>query len=250
MCYYRVSTDKQGERGLGIASQKAAVRKYLQEVNGVEVGEGYIDVESGRRKDRPQLDEALRQCRLWGATLCVAKLDRLSRDAEFLLKIVRESGERGVVFCDMRNIPEGEAGKMLIVMLASVAALEAEMISKRTKSALAQIKRELAEKGKRVSKAGRVHTRLGNPHPEGFGAYGRKGGLESVKVRREKVQERVSDLLPVVDIIRAKGIVTLQGIADELNRRGHRAPRGGRWATAQVWHLLRHVDAQDCEVAA
>ena len=248
VAYYRVSTDKQGDRGLGMAAQREAVERYVRSVDGEQVGDGFKEVESGKRSDRTQLDEALRMCRLHRATLVVAKLDRLARNAEFLLKVVRESGERGVVFCDLPTIPEGEAGKMLISMMAHVAAIEAEAISKRTKAALAQIKREL-EKGERISSSGKPHKRLGNPHPEGFAAYARKGGLASVKVRRVKAEEKAQDMLPVVDVIRARGIVTLQGIANELNRRGHRAPRGGSWASAQVWHLLRHVERAD-EVAA
>jgi DNA invertase Pin-like site-specific DNA recombinase len=233
VCYLRVSTDRQGERGLGIAAQRAAVASYIKSHAGERVAE-CVEVESGKKTDRPQLNEALRLCRLHDAVLLIAKLDRLARNVHFVSGLMEAKVD--FIACDFP-----EANRLTIHIIAAVAEHEAKMISERTKAALAQVKLEL-KKGRRKSKtSGKWHKRLGNPRwAKSLGEHSRKGGLESVKVRRKQAKAKAEDLLPVVDIIRAKGIVTLQGIATELNRRGHRAPRGGEWASAQVWHLLRH----------
>ena len=138
--YLRVSSKKQGDSGLGIESQRQSVENYLDGGKWKLVKE-FVEVESGKKNDRPAFDAALRACRLQNATLIVGKLDRLARNAEFLLKIVRESGSRGVVFCDLPDIPEGPAGKLIITQMAAVAEFEGACISARTKAALAAAKR-------------------------------------------------------------------------------------------------------------
>jgi DNA invertase Pin-like site-specific DNA recombinase len=90
VAYYRVSTDKQGKSGLGLDAQREIVTKYLNGGNWSLLQE-FVEVESGKRTDRTQLDAALKLCRKHGATLIVAKLDRLARDTRFLLKVVHDS---------------------------------------------------------------------------------------------------------------------------------------------------------------
>ena len=131
----QVSTDKQKRSGLGLAAQKEAVAAYLNGGRWKLTGE-FTEVESGKKDDRPQLVQALAMCRLQNATLVVAKLDRLARNAEFLRSIVRESGDKGVIFCDLPKVPEGPTGKFLIGIMAEVAELEAGLIGQRTKAAL------------------------------------------------------------------------------------------------------------------
>lgn len=133
--YLRVSTERQGRSGLGLEAQREAVAKALRD-GGRELAGEFVEVESGRLNDRPQLREALAVCRLTGATLIVAKLDRLSRDARFLLSVVEGAGEGGVVFCDLPTIPAGPVGKFLVTQMAAVAELEAGLISQRTRAAL------------------------------------------------------------------------------------------------------------------
>ncbi len=97
----------------------------------------FQEVESGKRADRPQLAAALAACRTRRAVLVIAKLDRLARNARFLLSVVEGSGEAGVVFCDLPSVPAGPIGKFMVTQLAAVAELEAGLTSQRTKAALA-----------------------------------------------------------------------------------------------------------------
>src|SRR5918995_5186744 len=118
VAYYRVSTDKQGRSGLGLEAQQAAVRDYLNGGNWKLLAE-VTEVESGKRSDRPKLDDAMRLCRLHGATLVIAKLDRLSRDAHFLLGLQKA----GVDFV-AADMPD--ANKMTVGIMALVAQHERE----------------------------------------------------------------------------------------------------------------------------
>src|SRR5690349_10952235 len=130
--YYRVSTDKQGKSGLGLDAQKAAVSDRLNGGRWQIVGE-FIEVESGKRASRPELDAAIAACKKQKATLIVAKLDRLSRNVSFLLKLI-ESGLE-VFFADLPEL-NGAMGKFVLITMANVAELEAGLISERTKAAL------------------------------------------------------------------------------------------------------------------
>src|SRR5688572_7815435 len=127
--YYRVSTDRQGKSGLGLEAQQQAVRDYLNGGRWQLVAE-VVEVESGKRSDRPKLQEALRLCRLHGATLVIAKLDRLARNVNFVSNLM----ESGVDFVAV-DFPQ--ANRLTVHILAAVAEHEAEAISARTKAALA-----------------------------------------------------------------------------------------------------------------
>ena len=130
--YLRVSTTRQGIDGLGIEAQRAAVEWLVQDNEGLLLAE-YREVESGKANKRPELDAALTRCRKESATLVVAKLDRLSRNAGFLLSL-RDSGVN-VVCCDYP-----EADRFMIGVLALMAERERDMISQRTKEALGRLK--------------------------------------------------------------------------------------------------------------
>src|SRR6516162_2595814 len=131
--YLRVSTDRQGKSGLGLEAQRSAVADYLNGGSWSLVKE-FLEVESGKRSDRPMLADAIKACREYGAKLVIAKLDRLSRDAHFLLGLE----EAGVDFvaADMPN-----ANRLTVGIMAMVAEDEALRISERTKAALAAAKR-------------------------------------------------------------------------------------------------------------
>src|SRR6476620_5085330 len=118
--YYRVSTAQQGRSGLGLEAQREAVRDFLNGGDWTLTGE-FTEVESGKRTDRPQLDAALALCRLTGATLIVAKLDRVARNVRFLLSVVEGTGDAGVVFCDLPTVPSGALGKFIVTQMAAVA---------------------------------------------------------------------------------------------------------------------------------
>src|SRR5215510_570518 len=134
VAYARVSTDRQGKSGLGLEVQREAVQQFVQGRGGAIIAPEYIEVESGKRNDRPKLTQALKRCRLTGATLVVAKLDRLLRNAAFLLTL-RDSG------VDLVAADLPEANTMTVGVMAVVAQHEREAISARTKAALAAAKR-------------------------------------------------------------------------------------------------------------
>ena len=130
--YCRVSTDRQGKSGLGLEAQRAAVETFL---NGGDwrIAGDFVEIESGANCERPQLAEAIRACRVYGAKLLIAKLDRLSRDAHFLLGL--EKAGVDFVAADMPT-----ANRLTVGILAMVAEEERRMISARTKAALEQAK--------------------------------------------------------------------------------------------------------------
>src|SRR6516225_5307917 len=131
--YLRVSTDRQGKSGLGLEAQRSAVADYLNGGKWSLVKE-FKEIESGKRADRPMLAEAIKACRVYGAKLVIAKLDRLSRDAHFLLGL--EKAGVDFVAVDMQN-----ANRLTVGIMAMVAEDEGRRISARTKDALAAAKR-------------------------------------------------------------------------------------------------------------
>ena len=120
VAYYRVSTKHQGGTGLGIEAQRKAVTDFING-NGSRVMAEHVEVESGKNGNRPELANALSKCKETGATLVVARLDRLPRNTKFLLTLV--DAEVSVVFCDLPQIPEGPIGRFFITMLAATAEL-------------------------------------------------------------------------------------------------------------------------------
>jgi DNA invertase Pin-like site-specific DNA recombinase len=143
VAYYRVSTERQGQSGLGLEAQRAKVEAMAAERRAEVVAE-FVEVESGRKVDRPQLTAALAEARRLGAAVAVAKLDRIARDAELVLRLSREAeanGMAGFLFCDLPDIDATTAaGRMVLSVMASVAEFEGRRISERTKEALAAAK--------------------------------------------------------------------------------------------------------------
>lgn len=143
IAYIRVSTARQGESGLGLEAQRAKVAQLAAERGATVVAE-FVEVESGRKADRPQLAAALAEARKLGAVVAVAKLDRIARDAELLLRLTREAaanGMGGFLFCDLPDVDATTAaGRMVLTVMASVAEFEARRISERTREALAAAK--------------------------------------------------------------------------------------------------------------
>ena len=218
--YLRVSNERQGRSGLGLEAQRAAVTEYLNGGDWTLIRE-FIEVESGKRSDRPQLAAALHLCRLTGATLVVAKLDRLARDAAYLRSIERGAGEGGVVFCDLPNVPAGPVGKFLVSQMANVAELEAGLISARTKAALAAAK----ERGKKLGGYRGVR-----PPPADV----------AVAARRKAASAFAASVGPIAGELRDGGL-SLRQIAAELTCRGIRTSRGGQWTAAAVNAVLQRA---------
>jgi DNA invertase Pin-like site-specific DNA recombinase len=216
--YLRVSTERQGHSGLGLEAQRQAVADFLSKGDNTHIGE-FVEVESGRKKDRPELNKALHMAKVTGATLLVAKLDRLSRNVVFLA-ILRES-KTPFICADMPS-----ATNFTIGILAEVAQHEAKMISTRVKAALAIVKQQ--------------GVKLGCPNGaaairrSGSGNGGRDGGA----ARKRNADNFAQDLMSVIADVRAKGITSLNGIARELNEREILTARGGKWYPTTVANVM------------
>jgi DNA invertase Pin-like site-specific DNA recombinase len=202
--YYRVSTDRQGRSGLGLEAQQKAVRDYL---SGGNIVAEFIEVETGKRNDRPELDKALAACRRQKAKLVIAKLDRLSRNLAFIAALL----DAGVEFIAVDN---PHANKLTLHILAAVAQHEREMIADRTRVALQAAKA-------RGTRLGRNAERL-------------------APIYRERANERARQLGPLLLELRAGGL-SAQRMAMELNCRQVPTPMGAKWHAQTVIRTLRRV---------
>lgn len=217
--YLRVSTVKQGRSGLGLEAQRHAVTEYLNGGRWTVVQE-FVETESGSHDDRPKLLEAMALCRLHGATLVIAKLDRLSRDAAFLLNLQKA----GVKFV-AADMPE--ANEMVVGIMAVVAQAERKMISQRTKAALQAAKAR--------------GTRLGGFRGSVITAEAREAGR---RVAGAKAAARAADLLPVIEDLRRQGTTSLGGLAKALTAKGIPTARGmASWTPQQVARVIEKAQA-------
>jgi len=218
--YLRVSTARQGRSGLGLEAQRKTVEDFLNGGNWQLVKE-FVEVESGKKTDRnhPILAEAIKACRLYGAKLVIAKLDRLSRNAHFLLGLK----EAGVDFV-CADMPA--ANRLTVGIMAMVAEEEGRMISARTKAALAAARRRGVQLGGY------------NKHPQ-ITAKARKAGQEANAV---EAAARAADIAPTIKELQASGATSLRAIAAGLNERGIPTARGsGAWSAVQVARVLERV---------
>lgn len=219
IAYYRVSTKRQGQSGLGLDAQKQAVEQFAAQ-NGCEVLNEYTEVESGKRSDRPKLAQAIAHAKNRKARLVIAKLDRLSRNVAFLSALM--DGGVDFVCCDNPH-----ATRLTVHILAAVAEDEARRISERTKAALDAAKRR--------------GTLLGSARPGHWDGKEQqrlaglaKGRVESIRTRQRKALEAVSFLEDKVGTLRANK-VAYREIADVLNAEGFTTPKGCAWRVRQVY---------------
>lgn len=220
--YQRVSTQKQGESGLGLESQEATIRTFATQRNAAVIGM-YTEVESGKRSDRPELARALAHARRSKATLVVGKLDRLSRNVAFLAALMESKVD--FICCDNPH-----ANKLTIHILAAVAEDEAKRISKRTKDALAAYKARGGKLGAELPQCRKLtmEARL-------------KGSRKASEVRTKVAREAYTDLLPSVEGLRGEGL-SLREIAGKLNAEGHTTRRGRPWNPVQVARVLQRAE--------
>lgn len=221
VAYERVSTARQGQSGLGLEAQRKTIEDFAASRNAAVIAR-FTEIESGRKNDRPELAKALHHAKVTGATLVIAKLDRLSRNAAFLLTL-RDSGVRFIA-CDLP-----EANDLTVGIMALVAQVEREAISRRTKEALA------AAKARGV--------RLGNPNGAASLRRAGKGGAALRATVSANARAFAEDLAPVIADIRAQGRHSLREIAVALDDRGIRTRRGGRWSVSNVGRLLARLPA-------
>lgn len=213
VAYLRVSTDRQGKSGLGLEAQRKAVADHV-------LGKGpivaeFVEIESGKKNDRPQLARALAEAKRIGGVLLIAKLDRLARNVAFIANLL-ESGVE-IAAADMP-----EANRFLLHVMAAVAEHEARMISDRTRAALAAAK----ERG--VALGWAIPSRAGEQ---------RQAARKGAQANARKADQRATNVLPVVHDLSSRGL-SLRRIAEELNARGLPTARGGKWHPATVRNLM------------
>jgi DNA invertase Pin-like site-specific DNA recombinase len=219
--YLRVSTDRQGKSGLGLEAQRAAVLDHVAGKG--EIAAEYVEIESGKRNERPELARAMTEAKRIGAVLLIAKLDRLARNVAFIANLLEAGVE--IAAADMP-----EANRFLLHVMAAVAEHEAQAISDRTRAALA------AAKARGI--------KLGWSMPERKEEQ-RQASRKGAAKNAENACMHASNVLPIISQIAAGG-ASLRKIADELNTRGIKTARGGMWYAATV----RNIIARDNEIEA
>jgi DNA invertase Pin-like site-specific DNA recombinase len=224
VAYYRVSTQRQGASGLGLDAQREAVRLYALRVGAVVVAE-FVEVESGRRCDRPQLRAAVARARAEGATLVVAKLDRLARDVRFVLELV--DGGVPLLFLDLPELPASDpiVGRLILTVMAAIAEFESRRIGQRIREALARRRARLAAAGE-VARA------------RGFSAdHQRAAAAVWHAANRSRAAEHRGRYRPLA--LGLRQTMTLAAVAAELNARAVPTRRGGKWTAGLVFALLK-----------
>ncbi len=212
--YLRQSTKKQEISGLGIEAQREIIQNFLRDkIPSAE----YVETESGKKTDRPVLQEALKHCRKIGATLIVAKLDRLSRNVAFTSKLLESDVE--IVFCDFP-----QANKLVLHIIASIAEYEAGLISTRTKQSLKAKKARGVKLGKPENLTNNLDTAIQKSNETN-----RQKALENPNNRRAIALLRT--------LVNRR--LTLTQMADTLNEEGFVAPKGGKFKASQVAVLLK-----------
>jgi DNA invertase Pin-like site-specific DNA recombinase len=233
VAYFRVGTGRQGRSELGLDAQHRAVADYLDAGARELVGE-YTEVESGQRCDRPELARALDACRRQQATLIIARLDRLARNASALFPIFERMVDCEVVFCDPPQATAGRPRKFLTTQMADADEIEEDLAGQRRRAAWGTTR----EPGKGVGWA-----------EPAFDDH-RQPARRTDMVARRLADQRAVKTLPIVRELQESGIGTLQGMADALNARGIPTARGARWYPTTVKNLLGRDVQGSQQVAA
>jgi DNA invertase Pin-like site-specific DNA recombinase len=215
VAYYRVSTDKQGRSGLGLEAQQKAVEDYVAGIEGDLIAPPYTEVESGKKKDRPELIRALAYAKRHKAILIVAKLDRLARNVSFVSALL----DSGV---DFRAADMPSANRFMIQIMSVVAEYEAQLISERTKAGLA------ARKARGLPLGNVANLIPGNSPAPG--------------INKAKANAMAERMRPVVEAIRADRVNGVRAICSELNDRGYVTDRGNHWHPTSVSRLLQRLE--------
>lgn len=225
--YYRVSTVKQGESGLGLAAQTENVKRFIE--NQGSLIQDFTEIESGKNSERPFLMEAIAMCKEKDATLVIAKLDRLSRDAKFILTL-QDSGVQFVCV----DMPD--ANHFTVGLFALIAQQEIRKTSERTVEALGSIQKEIEEKGYYTSKAGNIITSLGGSY--NFSEKDRERAYEKARERaaNNPNNKRASAF---IETLTSSGITNKTEISRRLNASGFVTARGKEFTPMQVSRLMK-----------
>jgi DNA invertase Pin-like site-specific DNA recombinase len=200
VAYYRVSTDKQGEFGLGMQGQQQQVEQFAK-ANSLHIIQSFTEVQSGRKDDRPKLWEAIDLCRKQKATLVIAKLDRLSRSVTFVSKLMDSK-------VDFKCVDMPQANTLMLHIMAAFGQYEREQISNRTKAGLAATKAN--------------GTKLG-----------RQGIINAAKFK-DQAMAHARMVAPIFDQLAQEGYTTIRELVAELNARDVPGPNDNKWNIASV----------------
>ena len=214
IAYLRQSTTKQERSGLGVEAQRDIINSFIKE--GVIFAE-YVETESGRKSDRPKLQEALALCRKTNSILIVAKLDRLSRNVAFTSKLLESDVE--IIFCDFP-----QANRLILHIISSIAEYEANLISQRTRQSLKAKK----ERGVKLGKS----ENLMNKHNE---AVARSNQTNRIKAKNNANNMRAVALLRSM----VKEELTLSQMTIRLNEQGFVTSKGCKFQIVQVQRLIQ-----------
>ncbi|WP_195450320.1 recombinase family protein [Bacteroides nordii] len=218
VAYLRQSTIKQEKSGLGIEAQRDIISSFVKE--GVILAE-YVETESGRKSDRPKLQEALAMCRKTNSILIVAKLDRLSRNVAFTSKLLESDVE--IIFCDFP-----QANRLILHIISSIAEYEANLISQRTRQSLKAKK----ERGVKLGKS----ENLMNKHNE---AVARSNQTNRIKAKNNANNMRAVALLRSM----IKEGLTISQMTKQLNEQGFVSSKGCKFQIVQVQRLIQRYVA-------
>lgn len=214
VAYYRVSTQKQGQSGLGLEAQKASVASYLNGGAWELIGE-FVEIETGKGANaldkRPKLRAALDICRKQGATLIIAKLDRLARNVHFVSGLL-ETG------CDFVAADMPQANKVMIQMHAVMSEWERDQISIRTKAALAAAK----ARGVKLGTAGQANLK------------------QNIDERKSAANAFAKKLAGLIQGLKANGL-SQRAMVGQLNQLGIRTAKGGQWSLIQLQRVIAHL---------
>ncbi|HAP2754472.1 TPA: recombinase family protein [Escherichia coli] len=217
--YIRVSTQKQGNSGLGLEAQRNAISNH---VNGKgEIVKEFEEIESGKKgfEGRPQLQLAIDYCKKHKFALVIGKLDRLARDVRFFLEVI-DTSKIQICFADLPEVnPNTAEGRMILTSMATFAEFEARKISERTKSALAVVK----SRGVKL---------------------GTKGSENIAKMNQTRVNQAqvfAEKMRPTITALHAQGL-SLRKIANALNESGSTTAKGSQWTAVQVTSILKYLN--------
>lgn len=208
VAYYRVSTDRQGKSGLGLEAQREAINNYISRSDQT-VDKEFVEIESGSKSARPELKEAIEYCRKHKKTLIIAKLDRLSRNLHFISGLMEAN-------IDFVAVDNPHANKLMVHLLAAFAEHEREIISERTKVALAAAK----QRGVKL------------------GTYGKVLAERNIRLADEHAKE----LAPTIQKMQTNGIKSIRSICKELNALNIPTARNNKWFVSTMHQLLKRIE--------
>jgi DNA invertase Pin-like site-specific DNA recombinase len=217
--YYRVSTDKQGQSGLGLEAQQQQVQDYLKSKPDADVLSEYVEIDSGKKIDREQLNKAVSHAKKAKAVLLVAKLDRVARNVKLFLDLLDQVR---IEFTDLPNLGNGTSdSRLILTQLSAIAEWEAAKISERTKAALA------AKKAR------------GEP----MGVMGRKNIEATVGKRKEQADEFAKQLAAM--LLPLAATMSQRKLVDYLNQHGVKSPTGKDWRLNSLQNVLKRIQILD-----